>query len=394
MASEPRQPVTSKRRRAVALLVETSNQYSRELLRGVRAYLAEHDTWTVHLTEQGRGGEPPRWLRRWHGDGILARIENAAIARAVRQAGVPVVNVSAAGFAPEYPRVISDSAGVARMAAEHLLERGFRQFGYCGDARFRWSTEHGRNFEAVLREAGFECDWFQSAPEDFEDWDRERRKLATWLRRLPRPVGIMACYDIRGQQVLDVCRQEGIEVPDEVAVIGQHNDVVLCELCTPPLSSVIPNARRAGYEAAAMLDRMMAGERIEPVTVGIEPLGVATRQSTDVIALEDRRVAEAVRFIREHACEGIGVEDLVRVAGMSRTLLERRFRRLLGRSPYEEVLRVKLQRAKRLLAETDLTVAEVAERAGFRNAEYLSASFHKRTGMSPREYRRQRRQPR
>lgn len=384
----------SRSRRAVALVVETSNRYARELLRGVRAYLAEHDCWTVHLTEQGRGDEPPRWLKNWHGEGILARIENERIAAAVREVGVPVVNVSAAGYAPEFPRVISDSAGVARLAAEHLLERGFRHFGYCGDARFQWSREHGRNFDAVVRQAGCRCDWFPSDPTDFEDWDRERRKLAHWLRCLPRPVGIMACYDIRGQQVLDVCRQEGLEVPDEVAVIGQHNDEVLCELCAPPLSSVIPNARRAGYEAAALLERMMEGEEVAPVTLGITPLGVATRQSTDVIAIEDRQIAEAVRFIREHACEAIGVEEVMRVAGMSRTLLERRFRRLLGRSPYEEVLRVKLQRAKQLLARTDLTIAEIAERAGFGNAEYLSASFRKRTGMSPREYRRRERQPR
>lgn len=372
----------------MALLVETSNRYSRELLHGVRAYLSENGEWAVHLTEQGRGDVPPPWLHRWQGDGIIARIENPDIAKAVRAVGVPAVNVSAAGLARQLPRVTSDSRAVARMAAEHLLERGFRHFGYCGDGRFRWSAIHGRNFAACVREAGFVCSRFASHAEDFADWQAEQRRLAEWIQGLPKPVGIMACYDIRGQQVLDVCRWVGVAVPDEVAVIGQHNDEVLCELCDPPLSSVIPNARRAGYEAAALLDRLMAGQTAEPVAINVPPLGVATRQSTDVVALSDRQLARAVRFIRESACRGIGVEDVLQVVPMSRTLLERRFRKLLHRSPYEEILRVRLRRACELLAGTDLTVAAIAERIGFRNAEYLSAAFKKRTGQSPRAYRR------
>ena len=378
----------------MALLIETSNAYARELLHGIQSYARENRHWALHLTEQGRGETPPAWLRSWRGDGMIARVETKSVAEAVRQAAVPVVNVSAAGLAPEFPTVISDSAAIARLAAEHLLERGFRHFGYCGDARFAWSARHGENFVRHLADAGFECEVFDSQPADAEDWEREQDKLTRWIRSLPKPAGVMACYDIRGQQVLDVCRAAGVAVPDEVAVIGQHNDELLCDLCDPPLSSVIPNARRAGYEAAALLDRMMRGKAKSPEVVLIEPVGVVTRQSTDVVAVSDPQISAAVRFIREHACERIGVEDARKVAVLSRTLFERRFRKLLGCAPYEQILKVRLAKARELLALTDLTLAEISERTGFSSPEYFSAALHKRLKTTPSELRRRLRQGR
>lgn len=386
-------PSAKRPRAAVALLIETSNRYTRELLHGIRTFMGEHHEWAIHLTEQGRGDLPPPWLDRWKGNGIIARIENEAIEQAVRAVGVPVVNVSAAGLAPDFPTVISDSAAVADVSSAHLLERGFEHFGYCGDDRFRWSAAHGRNFAASLGRQEYRCSVFESTTEDFADWEREQGKLAEWIKSLPKPVGIMACYDIRGQQVLAVCRQLGLQVPDEVAVIGQHNDELLCELCDPPLSSVIPNPRRAGYEAAALLHRMMRGQRVSARTYAIAPTGVATRQSTDTVALNDRQIATAVRFIRENACQGIDVQDVLRAVPMSRTLLEKKFRKYFRRAPYEEILHRRLQRAKELLAGTDLPVADIAERAGFTSPEYLSAAFKRQIGMNPRAYRTQNRRP-
>jgi LacI family transcriptional regulator len=303
-----------------------------------------------------------------------------------------VVNVSAAELAPEFPTVISDSAAIARLAAEHLLERGFRHFGYCGDGRFAWSTHHGENLVRHLADAGFECEVFDSQPADAENWEREQSKLTRWIRSLPKPAGVMACYDIRGQQVLDVCRDAGVAVPDEVAVIGQHNDELLCELCDPPLSSVIPNAQRAGYEAAALLGRMMLGKAKYPQVVLIEPMGVVTRQSTDVVAVSDPQLSAAVRFIRERACERIGVEDARKVAALSRTLFERRFRRLLGCAPYEQILKVRLAKARELLAFTNLTLAEISERTGFSSSEYFSAALQKRLKTTPSKLRQRLRQ--
>ncbi len=379
--------LTARPRRVVALLVETSNAFSREVLHGVRDWMRAHGSWAFHLSEQGRGDQPPSWIHLWRGDGIIARIETQAIAKAVQACGVPVVNVSASSFALGVPSVISDSGALARMAATHLLERGLRSFGYCGDARFEWSRRHGENFAAALRQAGHRCVVFPVARDDFDNWKREQTKLRRWLMSLPKPAGVMACYDIRGQQLLDVCRAAGLRVPEEVAVIGQHNDELLCELCEPPLSSVIPNARLVGFEAARLLEELMAGGKVAPVAVEIPPIGVATRASTDLVAVDDTRLTAAIRFIREHTFDRMTVNDIARVAGMSRSLLERKFRDVVGTSIWDHVLQLRLRAAEQLLTQTTVSIAEIAERTGFCTAEHFSASCRRLKGMSPRQLR-------
>lgn len=208
-----------------------------------------------------------------------------------------------------------------------------------------------------------------------------------WIKRLPKPVGVMACNDMRGQQVLNTCRALGVAVPDEVAVIGVDNDEVLCTLSDPPLSSVVPDTERIGYETATLLDRMMRGGRGPDGQIFIKPKAIITRRSTEVLAVEDRQIAAATRFIREHACEGIDVSDVLRVVPMSRSTLDRRFFALMNCSPKDEILRVRLNRAKQLLAETNLSLPLIAEKLGLEHAEYLSRIFKKRVGLTPSEFR-------
>lgn len=374
------------RRREVAILIETSNAYARGLLQGVVHYIREHRPWSFHLMEQGRGDDPPAWLAGWKGDGIIARIETPRIAAAIVKARLPAVDLSAARLVPALPWVETDDAEIARLAAEHLMERGFKRFAFCGDARFNWSTWREKSFVTRLKSAGHTCEIYRPTTAA-GDVAGEARNLALWLRDLPKPVGIMACYDIRGQRVLDACRSARLAVPDEVAVIGVDNDTLLCELASPPLSSVMPNSHRAGYEAAALLDRLMAGKRVAATAHLIAPLGIVERQSTDVLAVDDRDVARAVQFIREHACEGIGVGDVLRAVPLSRRVLEQRFQRLLGCTPREEILRMRLSRVKQLLGETDLPLYLVAERTGFEHVEYLSVVFKRETGRTPSAWR-------
>lgn len=373
----------------VALLVETSNTYAREVLYGIRSYLREHEPWSIYLAEHGRGEILPAWLRTWRGDGIIARVENEKICKAILHTKLPAVDVSFGLENSPFPRVVTDSLATARLAAEHLLERGFTGFGYCGDSRYHWSRLRSDLFAGQIRTAGHPCAVFASPSRQGPagTWESELEAIAAWLQKLPKPVGIMACYDIRGQQVLEACRRLDIAVPDEVAVIGVHNDELLCELCDPPLSSVIPNARRAGYEAAALLDRMMCGEQIPPQRLLLPPVGVATRQSTDVVAVRDPQISRAVRFIREHACEGITVEDVLKAVPMSRTCLERRFKQLLARTPHDQILGVRIERAKTMLATTDLALARISERTGFDHVEYFSVAFKRLVGDTPGRFR-------
>lgn len=373
----------------VALLIETSNAYARGLLSGIQTYIRENRPWSIYLAEHGRGDVPPPWLKDWDGHGIIARVENEAIARALEPLAIPIVDMSAGRLLPRLPWCETDDAEIARQAANHFLERGFRNFAYCGDDRFFWSVARREKFIEAVNQAGYTVQTYRP-PEHLEpepEADAQTDAIGAWLQTLPRPAAVFACYDIRGRQVLDACRRLDIPVPDQIAVLGVDNDELLCSLAHPPLSSVIPNVIRTGYEAAALLDRMMSGATVGPEARLIPPLGVAVRQSTDVLAVEDPNVARAVRFIREHACEGIHVEDVVKDSGLSRRLLETRFKRLLARSPHEEITRVQLLRVKELLAETDLPLAEIADRTGFRYVEYLSAVFKSKIGMPPGAYR-------
>jgi len=204
------------------------------------------------------------------------------------------------------------------------------------------------------------------------------------------PVGVLACYDIKAQQLLDACRDASIAVPEDVAVLGVDNDPVLCSLTTPPLSSVIPNAQRSGFEAAALLDRMMAGKKEPPTPHLIEPLGIETRQSTDVLAIPDRDVAAALRFIREHACDGIGVAEVLKAVPLSRRVLEQRFQKLLGRTPHDEITRVQIENVKRLLEDSDLPLEAIAGRCGYKHVEYMTVAFKREVGVPPSVWRTER----
>lgn len=377
----------------VALLVETSNAYARGLIQGVVGYMRENRRWSVYISEHNRGDHPSSWLSGWQADGVIARIETRTIAKALRGLKIPIVDVSAARLIPSLPWFETDDAAIAHLAAEHLLDRGFRHFAYCGDVRFKWSQMRLEHFAGRLLEAGHQCLTYDAAHSTAAKHETQVEQIGVWLKSLPKPLGVMACYDFRGQQVLDACRQVGIAVPDEVAVIGVDNDELLCSLSDPPLSSVAPNTYRTGYEAAVRLAAMMEGARTGPIANLIPPLGIATRQSTDVLAIEDPNVVRAVRFIRQHACEGINMKDVLRAVPAARGLLESRFKKLLGRTPHEEILRVQMNRVKQLLSESDLPLETIAERTGFAHAEYLSVVFKREEGIPASQYRALQKQP-
>jgi LacI family transcriptional regulator len=374
---------------AVALLIETSNAYARELLRGIRNYVREQGPWSIYLGEHRRGEPVPAWLSKWRGDGVIARIETPAIARVLARLKLPTVDVSAARYVESVPYAETDDAAIARMAIEHLRERGLRRLAFCGDSRFGWSNNRQAAFRRLTAERGLDCYVLPKGRMRVSEpsWEQERRRLAGWIKTLPRPIGIMAAYDTRGRQVLDVCRELGIQVPDEAAVIGVDNDELLCDFASPPLTSVRPNAVRTGYEAARLLDRIMRGEQVKAQAILVEPLGVVTRGSTDTLAIDDADISAAVRFIRDHALRSITVRDVLSAVPLSRRILEARFKQLIGRTPHEEIERVKIEHVKRLLTETDLTLDTIAHRCGYKHVEYMCVAFKRVVGVPPGKYR-------
>jgi LacI family transcriptional regulator, galactose operon repressor len=381
----------------VALLIESSRAYGRRTLFGVARYVREHRPWSIFLQERSLGETCPTWLKDWKGDGIIARVESRQIANGIRKLGIPAVDVRYLLKNLGLPSVRPDDAAAARLAFEHLRERGFRHFAFCGFNGADYSDVRRDSFLECAARANLPCHVYtdpvrmrKASTQEYEVRGlRDGEHVAHWLSELPKPVGLMACNDIRGQQVLNACRTAGISVPDEVAVIGVDNDEMLCELADPPLSSVSLDTERIGYEAASLLDQMIAGKEPKQSLILVQPVGVITRRSTDVLAIEDRHITMATQFIRERACEGIDVSDVLKVVPLSRSTLERRFYRVLGHSPKEEILRTRLARAKQLLAETDFSLAQVADKVGFEHPEYLSVIFKKKTNLTPGEFRAQ-----
>jgi LacI family transcriptional regulator len=210
--------------------------------------------------------------------------------------------------------------------------------------------------------------------------------MAKWLRTLPRPVGLLAGNDLRAREVLDACQLAKLHSPEDVAVLGVNDDEIICEMANPPLSSVMHNGRRIGYEAAAMLHRLMQGKKVLTDVV-VDPLGVKSRQSTDLLAIDDPEVAAAVRFIRENACKGIRVDDVLDHVPLSRRSLEKRFRQSLGRLPHAEIRRVQIERVKELLVSSDYKLERIAEITGFSTAQYLAGLFHRVVKMTPGAWR-------
>jgi LacI family transcriptional regulator len=375
----------------VALMVETSTVYGRHLVRGIVRYLRSHQPWSVFFEQRELGASPPDWLRNWRGDGIISRPTTPQLARLLLRKKIPVVNLNDIYTDLGLPLIESNQQSIGRLAAAHLSERGFRHFAFCGFSGHAWSHKRYHGFREAVIQSGGTCAAYDSpwGGPRAHPWEQEQKEIGAWLCSLPRPVGVLACNDMRGQHVLDACKRVNLSVPEVVAVLGVDDDALLCELCDPPLSSVVPNPERIGYEAASLLDQQMAGARPAPGGWLIEPIAVTPRQSTDVLAIDDPHVAAAVRYIREHACQGVSVSEVLHHVPLSRTVLERQFRRYLGRSPMAEIRAVQLKRVRLLLAETNLRLERIAELAGYKYAEYMNVMFKREMGQTPGQYRRQ-----
>ncbi len=381
------EPWSARPKRRVALLIEASNAHARLILQGIVSYVREHKPWSFSLMDQGRGDEAPVWVKDWDGDGIIARVKNQRIANKIIASGLPVVDISIQHYIPNMPSVEPDDDAIARLAVEHFVQRGFRSFAYCGDNTFLISDRRGLAFAKALAASGLNAFSFNRDYPESVSISRRISEIGDWLADLPKPLAVFACYDVRGQHILDACRMRGFVVPEQVAVLGVDNDELLCEMASPPLSSVIPNARRTGYEAARLLDRLMSGERVSPTPLKIEPIGISLRQSTEVLAVPDVHLARALRFIRDHASEAIGVPEVTRAVSLSRRLLEKRFRQILNRTIHDEIMLARIGRVKQLLVESQLSLEQIAATTGYEHPEYLSVVFKREVGISPRQYR-------
>ncbi len=361
----------------------------RQIVRGVARHVRETGKWSVYHEPEHTLEVVPRWFKDWQGDGVIVRIRSEKILEILLDTGLPVVDVLGDWPHPSIPFVQVNSGLVGELGASHLLDRGFRHFGFCGYPSPRWVRQRQAAFLHAIELAGFTCSVHQLPHWEHKEWyaERTQTELGAWISRLTKPAAIMAASDNVGRRVLEACRRIGTLVPEEVAVLGVDNDEMLCELCTPTLSSIVPVHDQVGYRAAELLDALMAGSSCSEQELLLEPTEVVVRRSTDILAVEDRDLAAALSYIRENASHPIGVQDVAKHTSLSRSTLNRKFRHVLDRSVHDEILRVRLDRAIELLCETDLPLATIAERSGFQHREYFGAVFKAKVGMTPNQYR-------
>ena len=322
----------------------------------------------------------------------LARIYDRRLEEVIVASRLPAVDLAYTRRAHGLPTVMIDNRNIVDLGLGHLLDRGFANVAFCGVLRGANTRidERCDLFVESAHRTGRKCFVFPAhvARDRRASWEAEQERLVRWVSDLPKPVGVMACFDDRGYQLLEACRRAQVVVPEQVAVIGVDNDELLCNLSTPPLSSVDLDAKRAGYEAARLLDSLMHGESAPTAPILLPASHVVARQSTDIMAVADPDLARIIRFIRDNACRGIRVADALNQSKLSHSTMERRFRSLLGRPPKAEIIRVQLGRAKQLLTESDMSVSEIAYAVGFPEPKHLSEIFHRKEGMSPSEFRR------
>ncbi len=371
----------------VALLYDARSAYDQKVLTGVAAYL--HDHGHVSLLVDGHASSRLP-LDASRVQGIIADLNDPVIAEVVKRSRIPTVGFGGAwrSRGSGIPFLLANNAHIADLAADHLMAGGLVHFGYCGYTQGAWSLQRERAFVRRLQSRAFDPAVLRVAPRDFDTDAAPDASLAAWLGRLPKPVGIMAANDALGRQLLRACRLLELAVPGDVAVVGVDNDDLLCNLSSPPLSSIEQGARELGYAAATLLDRILQGEPLPRLPGTVNPAAVVVRRSSGVAAVQDPDVARALEFMAEHVAEGIQVADVVRSARMSRWHLEHRFQSVMHSSIASAIRHAQLRRARDLVSGTDTPLKQVASLAGFASVQYMTTVFAKAFGQTPAQYRR------
>jgi LacI family transcriptional regulator len=377
----------------IALLFNANKIFDREVIAGIAGYLAgTRASWDLYLEEDFRlrlGG-----IENWEGDGIIADFDDPTVAAALAASRVPVVAVGGShereeDYPPGVPYVATDNFGLVRLACAHLVDAGLRHFAFFSlpeSGENRWAQEREKAFRTLMLRDGMRAEVFRGQNTRAPTWDKAVEEQIAWLRGLPKPVGIVAVTDARARQLLQACSLAGIAVPEEVALVGIDNDPLARMLTRIPMSSVIQGAQEIGRTAAQLLDQILHGVQPGPVRVLVPPAGINVLASSRHAPVKHPHVMRARHFIRQFACQRIKSEQVATYVGISRSALEGHFRRELGYSVHDEILRARLAAAIALLEQGDCNLAQVARQCGFGSSPYMHSVFKRELGCSPRGY--------
>lgn len=380
----------------VLLLFPTSIMACRWMLRGILRYVHSRGPWELHIIEDREGEQKLRQVQTWGVTGMIGYVHNKAHADAVLAAGVPAVIVDPlkeylvpSNLLSRFSRVACDSHEIGRVAADYFLDRQHTNFAFVGEINdIHWSRDRAEAFAARVAEAGFACHIYPAlTARERNDFGIEQRRLCAWLKALPKPVAIMAAWDVRGRQVLDACMTAGVSVPQEAAVLSVDNDEILCETTNPSMSSIQMGAEEGCYEGAKVLDGFMRGRPQSQCVIPYGAVRVVTRRSTEAIRINDPLVVKALEFIWLNTGAPMTVSDVARHLRVSRRLLEMHFRKEVGRTVHDEILRVRLDRVQALLRDTRMTISEIAGACGFAGPSHLGRRFQDAFRITPSAFR-------
>ncbi|GHC57468.1 XylR family transcriptional regulator [Roseibacillus persicicus] len=379
----------------IAVLIETSRAYGRGIFHGIADYSRAHGPWSFTVQERDLRGGIPEWIQTWEGDGILCRAFNPELAELLAKAPCPVVDLYGRMQHPDIPWLDTNPDGIAKMAVEFYLNAAFTQFAYCGFHGLWFSDQREKAFVALLKKLGFPCSVYE-APANFENQDVATREglhpqgsdsIREWVSNLPKGTAILACNDVRAQQLTTAAAAVGRKIPDDLAIMGVDNDKIICRFANPSLSSIEPDTRLLGYTGSAWLHRLIKGETLPSHSALIDPIGIKERTSTDLIASEDEIFVKALRFIRRLTDQRTQVEDVLKHVGRSRNTVESRFREILGHSIRDEITAARIRRARCLLQQTRWPLHKIAEASGFATTAHFCRAFKNAEKQTPTEFR-------
>lgn len=375
----------------VCILMETEDTWGRKVAEAVCRF-GQAAGWTILIAPRDGEGKL-RLPRIWNGHGVIAALRNLSMIRHLKKKQAPVVDVSSTLKKESwFARVTTDDRVRAQLAVDHFTSRGIRHFACYAPSIGRYSDARAHEFKACVESRDADCATYSSVGRNKIGCLTNYTTAREWLKRLPKPVGIFAGDPYPARQLVEVCAMDSIQVPDDVAILSGDDDELLCNVASPQISSIELASNLIGETAARTLQRLMNGASIPQRTKKIPPLRIRPRQSTDMLAIDDSDLARALKYIREHAKDGISVADVVRNGCLSRRALEQRFRDKLNRSPGEEIRRARLEHVRRLLVDTDKSIATIALESGFASGISLSQAYQKYFGEAPGQFRKSWRQ--
>lgn len=378
----------------ILLLIDYSSEFSRRLLKGLIQYSKEHGPWifyrlpSYYKTLYGKEGIV-EWAKEWEADAIVARWDHEGT-DLLKSLNIPVVLQNYKDRSAYFSNLTGDYVGTGEMAARFFIKRRYRNFAFYGNKGVVWSRERAEGFRKEVEKAVGNYYYFESENLNGEEWGTSHMQLDEWLLSLPKPVGLFACDDNFALRVSQICTINNIKIPEEISLLGVDNDELICHLSDPPISSIVTDVEKGGYETGRLIDRMIKGEVKEPFNIIIRPTRFELRKSTEKYDISNEYISRVVNFIEDNFITDINIEELTELVPLSRRNLEVKFKEEMGTTIYQFILSCRIDYFAHLLLTTDRTLYDMALESGFNDCKNISRIFKKYRGCTPVEFQKRR----